>query len=221
MNHLISSGKVACRFAIKSASKTCSARLLAGTLKMHREVPKSVYEKAESKRKVTAAINPKSIGFFFKKDENTTCLPGKRDHEKVAVKRIQKNILNDKITVLHKKYNFENPNHKVSLTLFQCCLSHTHRVKSVCAKPTRILPYVSRSFNQERDERISQCEDRCIKQQQVHLPGMEKSRTSLKRYYHEEDYNCGGDSSEIIIQRRFLGELGLLHTALRKSTHAV
>ena len=67
--HLRASAKVAYRwFAIKSASKTCSVRLLAGTLKMQRKMPKSAYEKAESKRKVTAAINPKSIGFFFKKD---------------------------------------------------------------------------------------------------------------------------------------------------------
>ena len=74
MKHLRASGKAACRFAIKSASKTCSARLLAGTLNMQRMVPKSAYKKAESKRKVTAAINHKSIGFFFKKDENATCL---------------------------------------------------------------------------------------------------------------------------------------------------
>ena len=41
MKHLGASGKVAGRFAIKTASQTCSARLLAGTLKMQRKVPKS------------------------------------------------------------------------------------------------------------------------------------------------------------------------------------
>ena len=30
--------------------------------------------------------------------------------------------------------------------------------------------------------------------------------------FHQEDYTCGGDSSDIKIQRRFLGELGFLHT---------
>ena len=121
MKHLRASRKVACRFAIKSASKTCSARPLAGTPKMQRKVPKSAYEKADSKRKVTAAIKRKSIGFFFKKDENATCLPGKRDTVKVDGKRIQKYILNDSIRVLYKKYNFENPNQNISLTLFQEC----------------------------------------------------------------------------------------------------
>ena len=49
---------------------------------------------------------------------------------------------------------------------------------------------------------------------------METGRTPLQRYYHQEDYTCGGDSSEIKIQRRFLGELGHLYKALRKNTHA-
>ena len=229
MKHLRASGKVACRFAIKSASKTCSARLLVGTLKMQRKVPKSAYEKADSKRKVTPAIKRKSIGFFFKKDENATCLPGKRDSVNVDGKYIQKYILSDSIRVLYKKYNLENPN-AADRRMFY--LSHTHRVKSVCAKPTRSLlmststaftrcSTVFISFKQERDERISRCEDRCIKQRHGHLPSMETGRTPLQRYYHQEDYTCGGDSSEIKIQRRFLGDLGLLHTALRKSTHAI
>ena len=145
MKHLRASGKVACRFAINSASKTCSARFLVGSLKMQRKVPKSAYEKADSKRKVTAAIKRKSIGFFFKKDENATCLAGKWDTVKVDGKRIQKYILNDSIRVLYKKYNFENTNQNISLALFQRCRPKNvlpHRVKSVCAKPTRILPYV-------------------------------------------------------------------------------
>ena len=102
MKDLRTSGKMACRFAIKSVSKTFSARLVAGTLKMQRKVPKSAYEKAESKRKVTAAINRKSVG-FFKKDENATCLPGKWDSVKVDGKRIQKYILNDSIRILYIK----------------------------------------------------------------------------------------------------------------------
>ena len=50
---------------------------------------------------------------------------------------------------------------------------------------------------------------------------METGRTPLQRYYHQEDYTCGRDSSEIKIQRRFIGELELLHTSLRKCTQAV
>ena len=101
---------------------------------MQRNVPKSAYEKADSKRNVTAAIKRKSIGFFFKKDETAICLPGKRDTVKVDGKLIQKYILNDSIRVLYKKYNLENPNQNISLALFQRC------------RPKNVLPvsYASR-----------------------------------------------------------------------------
>ena len=55
---------------------------------MQRKVLKSAYEQADSKRNVSAAIKLKLIDFFFNKDENAICLPGKRDTVKVDGKRI-------------------------------------------------------------------------------------------------------------------------------------
>ncbi|KAI0229812.1 hypothetical protein LSAT2_019780, partial [Lamellibrachia satsuma] len=55
--HLKSSEEVACRKAVKSVCQTCSARLLADTLKVNRKVRKMADERAQTKRKLSTAIH--------------------------------------------------------------------------------------------------------------------------------------------------------------------
>jgi len=136
IKHLKASGKMARLNAMNVVGRTRSARLLAKTLKVHRKVRLRTVAKLETKRKVSAAINRRSIGLFFTREDNATCLPGKRDTVKVGSGRMQKYILNDSVGALHKKYNFEYPNMKISLTLFQS------------GRPKNVLPvsYASRKI---------------------------------------------------------------------------
>lgn len=56
---------------------------------------------------------------FMERDDNSTCLPGKRDVHKDGKEQKQKRILNDYIYNLHRKFLAENSNKKISLAVFR------------------------------------------------------------------------------------------------------
>ena len=56
---------------------------------------------------------------FMERDDNRTCLPGKKDVHKDGKEQKQKRILNDYIYNLHRKFLAENSNKKISLAVFR------------------------------------------------------------------------------------------------------
>ena len=78
--------------------------------------------------------NRNSIVTFLEREDNSTCLPGKRDALKLDKEKSQKDVLNDNLDVLHKKYTQEHLDNRVSFAVF--CK----------ARPKNILPvsYASR-----------------------------------------------------------------------------
>ena len=55
-----------------------------------------------------ATMKGKIIG-FLKREDNSTCFPGKQDSKKVGDQQLQKYILNDYLENLHIKFLAENP----------------------------------------------------------------------------------------------------------------
>ena len=66
---------------------------------------------------------------FLELDENSTCLPSKRDAQKVDDEKVQKRVLNDYMHNLHMKYLAQNPDKKVSRSFFYTC----RKANYVCA----------------------------------------------------------------------------------------
>ena len=66
---------------------------------------------------------------FLELDENSTCLPSKRDAQKVDDDNVQKRVLNDYMHNLHMKYLAQNPDKKVSRSFFYTC----RKANYVCA----------------------------------------------------------------------------------------
>ena len=66
---------------------------------------------------------------FLELDENSTCLPSKRDAKKVDDEKVQKRVLNDYMHNLHMKYLAQNPDKKVSRSFFYTC----RKANYVCA----------------------------------------------------------------------------------------
>ena len=56
---------------------------------------------------------------FLMREDNATCLPGKRDAMKVGTQKLQKYKLLDHIHTLYKKYKIEFPKRKISLATFK------------------------------------------------------------------------------------------------------
>lgn len=50
----------------------------------------------------------REVESFMERDDNSTCLPGKKDAHKDGKEHIQKRILNDYIYNLHRKFLAEN-----------------------------------------------------------------------------------------------------------------
>lgn len=61
----------------------------------------------------------REVESFMERDDNSTCLPGKKDAHKDGKEHKQKRILNDYIYNLHRKFLAENSNTKISLTVFR------------------------------------------------------------------------------------------------------
>ena len=66
---------------------------------------------------------------FLELDENSTCLPGKRDAQKVEDEKDQKRVLNYYMHNLNMKYLAQNPDKKVSRSVFCTC----RKANFVCA----------------------------------------------------------------------------------------
>ena len=73
------------------------------------------------------------IIYFLKREDNSDCMPGKKDTVKVGKGKAQKYILNDTMSNLHKKLNQENPGDAVSRSFFfksqpkNVCLCQKHQ----------------------------------------------------------------------------------------------
>ena len=55
---------------------------------------------------------------FYVQDDLSSCMPGKRDTANVDGQKIQTRILNDYLHNLHEKFASENPDDKISYSLF-------------------------------------------------------------------------------------------------------
>lgn len=85
---------------------------------------------------LTGEVDP-----FMERDDNSTCLPGKKDAYKDGKEHKQKRILNDYIYNLHRKLLAENSNTKISLTVFRrmrpkhvCVVKFSNRKTCLCQR---------------------------------------------------------------------------------------
>ena len=158
---------------------------------------------------------------------------------KVDGKRIQKYILNESIRVLYNKYNFENSNQNISLTLFQRCrpknvLPVSYASRKVCLCKTH--QNFALHLRVLRSQGVQQSPDHSIKKETsdsltVKIDAVSNDTVTFQvwkqvvRPYKDTTIKKTTLVEETIpnskFKGRFLGEFGLLHTALRKSTHAV
>ena len=70
------------------------------------------------KRSQLAETRKRSVVEFLSREDNSTCLPGKRDCIKVHGRKLQKHVLRDSMEILHTKYLTENPGENVSFSTF-------------------------------------------------------------------------------------------------------
>ena len=129
-----------------------------------------------------------SIITFFEREDNSACLPGKRDATKLKTGYKQTRVLNDYLYNLHLKYKAENPENKLSLTSFasfrpsyiklvkyssrRTCLCQKHQnialkvkgMKAVGASNTDSPDMLIRqNTDDEILQKISECEAETIK----------------------------------------------------------
>ena len=73
-------------------------------------------------RKMRKALERKQVSQnvvqFLEREDNSACLPGKRDATKSGNEKVQTRILSDYMYNLHLKYKFEHPDSQISLTTF-------------------------------------------------------------------------------------------------------
>ena len=71
---------------------------------------------------------------FLERDDNSSCLPGKRDATKSKAGTTQTRVLNDYLYSLHLKFKSENPGIRISLTTFS----------SMCPRYMKLVHFSSR-----------------------------------------------------------------------------
>ena len=76
------------------------------------------YKRKQSRNRIALQKRQKILDFLHR-DDNSTCLPGKKDVKKVGKAKKQKRVLTDFIQNLHAKFCSEYPQSKVGLTLFK------------------------------------------------------------------------------------------------------
>ncbi|CAG2223343.1 unnamed protein product [Mytilus edulis] len=82
---------------------------------------KSKREKEKKKTRMKAAREDlrSKVLVFLERDDNSTCLPGKRDNKKDGKEKKQKRVLNDYLDNLHQKFLSENVLTKLSVSVFR------------------------------------------------------------------------------------------------------
>ncbi|XP_072048956.1 uncharacterized protein [Amphiura filiformis] len=118
MREVKKSGKKVCREILVSAElkRSRCQRLLAKSWELNRgKGQKKVQIRS---RKVKAQLRRRRVVAFLKREDNSSCLPGKRDAQKVDDQLVQKYILSDTLANLHKKFKLENPITTISFASF-------------------------------------------------------------------------------------------------------
>ncbi|WAR18386.1 hypothetical protein MAR_000224 [Mya arenaria] len=130
----------------------------------------------------------KKVRDFLERDDNSSCLPGKRDSTKTKTGMKQTRVLNDYMYNLHLKFKAENPWVKISLTTFssyrpryakmvqysarKTCLCHKHQnialkvkgLKNVGAITTENPDQMVRQYSDDEIvDRILNCNTDTIK----------------------------------------------------------
>ncbi|WAR22114.1 hypothetical protein MAR_016088, partial [Mya arenaria] len=117
----------------------------------------------------------KKVRDFLERDDNSSCLPGKRDSTKTKTGMKQTRVLNDYMYNLHLKFKAENPGVKITLTTFssyrpryaklvqysarKTCLCHKHQNTALKVKGLKNVGAITtenpdQMFRQYSDDEI-------------------------------------------------------------------
>ena len=86
----------------------------------HRSTYTETSKKPKLKYTERKALTSKVVSFLAMED-NSSCLPGKRDALKCKSEKLQVRVLSDYLYNLHMKYKSEFSDIKISLTTFSSC----------------------------------------------------------------------------------------------------
>ncbi|CAC5394558.1 unnamed protein product [Mytilus coruscus] len=192
---------------------TCIRRL-SYDIKVNRKQLMKIKSKREKEKKKTSMkaaredLRSKVIA-FLERDDNSTCLPGKRDNKKDGKEKKQKRVLNDYLDNLHQKFLSENILTKFSVSVFRrfrpahyalasfgnrrTCLCQRHQNMALKVRTLKALTVTTTSnpdqlIRQMTDdevlEKITQLEDEKIKYSEwkrvdVEEKGMMKKRMNV------------------------------------------
>ena len=119
---------------------------------------------------------------FLEREDNSACMPGKRDAKKSGNSKIQTRVLSDYMYNLHLKFKAEYPRIKISLTTFtsyrpsyiklvhfssrRTCLCQKHQNMALKVKALKIIGAVNTNnpdslTTQNTDAEIIQCINEC------------------------------------------------------------
>lgn len=149
-----------------------------------RQIDKATTAKLIQKRRnaMERAKLADKIVSYFERDDNSTCLPGKRDKIKTKSGNTQSRVLNDYLQNLHLKFKSENPQITIGLTLFssfrskyiklvklslrRTCLCHKHQNMTLKLKGLKSVGVIntenpdvliSKNTDDETLEKIDNC----------------------------------------------------------------
>lgn len=106
------------KYIVRSGSSK-KARMMT-SLATELNVANKSHKTREGKRAEQWREINKEVVCFLTRDDNATCLPGKKDAVTINKKRIQKYILNDTMKNLQMKFSSENPNKCSRSYFFKC-----------------------------------------------------------------------------------------------------